>query len=62
MDKDMVRTSASLPKEMHERVRWIAFRKRASIAEVIRQALREYFENHHTDLETKEKLEGGGFN
>jgi len=51
MDKNIVRTSAALPKEMHEQLRWAAFKQRISIAEVIRRALKEYFENHQSELE-----------
>jgi len=50
-DKSVVRTSAALPKEMHEQLRWAAFKQRLSIAEVIRRALKEYFENHKSELE-----------
>ena len=50
-NKHIVRTSAALPKEMHEQLRWVAFKERISIAEVIRQALKEYFENHKLELE-----------
>lgn len=54
-NKDIIRTSAALPKEMHEQLRWAAFKQRISIAEVIRRALREYFENQRLELE-KDKL------
>ena len=48
-DKDIVRTSMALPKEMHEQLRWAAFKQHISIAEVIRRALKEYFENHKSE-------------
>lgn len=50
-NQDIARTSAALPKEMHEQLRWTAFKQRISIAEVIRRALKEYFENHKLELE-----------
>jgi len=50
-NKDNIRTSASLPKDMHEKLRWISYKQRVSIAEVIRLALEEYFENHKSELE-----------
>lgn len=50
-NKNIVRTSAALPKEMHEQLRWAAFKQRISLAEIIRRALKEYFENHKLELE-----------
>ena len=50
-NKDIIRTSAAIPKDLHEQLRWVAFKQRISIAELIRRALKEYFENHKLELE-----------
>jgi metal-responsive CopG/Arc/MetJ family transcriptional regulator len=54
----LIRMPVALPEDLHEWLREAAFRRRASMAELLREALREYRDRIDPQLELP--IPGGG--